>query len=170
MTRKRKRSRPEQSTESGNKRLRPCGAKQTNGGLVKQALLSQYYPMVLTLREYLLSKLPASSKVRRKKISAVKRRTLCDHVDETELYDPSLAKYLDQTLVGVQEEESPKDERLKQWTCFSQRADNSESTVRSGDGDGGYSQSEVCYSLLFAIKECRRTRANEANPRSTPDC
>jgi hypothetical protein len=161
MTRKRKRSRQEHSAESGNKRLRPCGAGLTDGGLVKQAVLSQYYPKVLTLREYLLSKLPAYSKVRRKKISAVKRRIPCDGVGETDLDESCLAEYLDQTLVGVQEEESPKDERWKQWTCFSQRADNSESTVRSGDGDGDCSQSEVRYSLLFAPKECRRSPANK---------
>lgn len=161
MTRKRKRRTQELSAESRNKRIRPCGAEPTDGGLVKQALLSQYYPKVLTLREYLLSKLPASSKIRRKKISAVKRRIRCDRGDDTELDDPCLAEYLDQTLVGVQEEESPKDERWKQWTCFSQRADNSESTVRSSDGDGDCSQSEVCYYLLFAPKECHCNPANK---------
>lgn len=163
MTRKRKRSRQEHSAERENKRLRSYGAERIDGGLVKQTLLSQYYLKVLTLREYLLSKLPVSSKVRRKKISVVKRCMRRDGVDETELDDSSLAKYLDQTLVGVREEEPLKDERWKQWTCFSQRADNSESTVRSrdGDGDGDYSQSEVRSSLLFALKECRHSPANK---------
>jgi telomerase reverse transcriptase len=161
MTRKRKRSRQEQSTVNGTKRLRPCGAEPIDDGLVKQALLSQYYPKVLTLRKYLLLKLPASSNVRRKKISAVKRRVQSDRVDEIERDDSNLAEYLDQTLVGVQEEESLKDERWKQWTCFSQRPDNSESTVRSGDGDGDCSQSEVRYCLLFAPKECRCSPANK---------
>jgi telomerase reverse transcriptase len=161
MTRKRKRSRQQHSAESANKRVRPFGIEPTDGGLVKQALLSQYYPKVLSLREYLLSKLPASSKVRRKKISAVKLRIRCDQVDETEFDGSCLTEYLDRTLVGVQEEESPKDERWNQWTCFSQRADNSESTVRSGDGDEDYSQSEVRYSLLFAPKECRRSSTNK---------
>jgi telomerase reverse transcriptase len=161
MPRKRKRSRQQQSTENGNKRLRLCGTQPADGGLVKQALLSQYYPEVLTLRKYLLSKLPASSKVRRKKISAVKRRIRCDRVDETELDDSNLAEYLDQTLVGVQEEESPKDERWKQWTYFSQRADNSESTVRGGDGDEDCFQSEVRYYLLFARKKCCSSPSNK---------
>jgi telomerase reverse transcriptase len=143
MSRKRKRSTQEQPVKCGNKRLRLSGAEPSDGGLVKQALLSQYYPKVLTLRDYLLSKLPASSKVRRKKISAAKQRIRSDRVDDTELDDSCLAKYLDRTLVGVQEEESPKDERWKQWTYFSQHADNSESTIRSGDGDGDCSQSEV---------------------------
>ncbi len=120
---------------------------------MKQALLSQYYPKVLTLREYLLLKLPASSKVRRKKICAVKRLVQRDRVDETEHDDICLAEYLDQTLVGVQEGEPLKDERWKQWTCFSQRADNSELTARSGDGHGDCSQSEVRYFLLQALKE-----------------
>jgi len=161
MPRKRKRSRQEQSTENGKKRLRPCGTQLADEGLVKQALLSRYYPKVLTLRKYLLSKLPTSSKVRRKKISADKRRTWCDQVDGNEPDDSNLAEYLDQTLVGVQEEESPKDERWKQWTYFSQPADNQESTVRSGDGDENCSQSEVRYYLLFLWKKCRSSPSNK---------
>jgi hypothetical protein len=147
MARKRKRSRQEQSVEIGNKRLRACASKPTNGSLVKRGLLSQYYPKVLTLREYLLSTLPESSKVRRKKILAVKSRLQRGRIEEVEHDDLCLAEYLDQTLVGIQEEGLPQNERWKQWTCFSQRADNSESTVQSGDGHGNCFQSEVRHSL-----------------------
>jgi len=148
---KRKRSR-QQSVQIGNKRLRLSAPKQPNRELVKQALLSQYYPKVLTLREYLLSRLPTYSKVRRKKILAVKRPPRHDRIDQSEHGELSLAEYLDQTLVGVPEEAQPTDERWKQWTCFSQRADNSESTVRSYDDDVNFSQSEVRYSLSTSIE------------------
>jgi telomerase reverse transcriptase len=161
MTQKRKRSRPEQSAASWNKRLRLSVPKPSKDGLVQKSLLSQYYSEVLTLREYLLSKLPASSKVRRKKIASVSCREQRAGVDETEREDFSLASYLDQTLVGVPEGiEIPKDERRKHWTSFSQRADNSESTVRSGDGDGECSQCEVRIPE-FAREECRRTPGNK---------
>ncbi len=38
---------------------------------IKHALLVQYYPSIKTLREYALSKLPESSRLRRKKVAAV---------------------------------------------------------------------------------------------------
>jgi telomerase reverse transcriptase len=146
MARKRKRHGPEESLEGGNR----FAAKSSSEGLVQKSLLSQYYPKILTLREYLLSKLPPSSKVRRRKIAAF---TCCEQFtrsDEAELEDISLSRYLDQTLVGVGERfETFKDERWKQWTSFSQRPNNSESTIRSG-GDGECSQSEVCIMWLFA--------------------
>lgn len=151
MVQKRKRSRLEQSTEGGNKRLKISAVKPLNEGLVSKSLLSQYYLEVLTLREYLLSKLPPSSKVRRKKILSLNCHKPCTCVDETELEDVALSRYLDQTLVGVAEGfETTKDERWKQWSTFSQSADNSESTVRSSKGDGECSQSEVRITWLLA--------------------
>jgi telomerase reverse transcriptase len=151
MSQKGKRSGYEQSTEGGSKRIRLSAAKPSIERLVKKSLLSQYYLEVLTLREYLLSKLPASSKVRRKKIVSVTAPEHGAAVDEPEHDGLSLARYLDQTLVGVSEGiDVPKDERWKQWTSFSQRADNTEVTVRSGNGDGEYCQSEVRSPLSLA--------------------
>ncbi len=108
----------------------------------------------MTLREYLLSKLPSSSKVRRKKITSVGHGKGSHPSDQT-LEDTSLAQYLDSTLVGVLEENiRSEDERLKQLYSFSQLADTSESTVRSGVGDGGWSQSEV---RTFRVQYLRGT-------------
>ncbi|KAJ4386951.1 Telomerase reverse transcriptase [Neurospora sp. IMI 360204] len=41
---------------------------------ITQTLLSLYYPQILTLRQYALDKLPKSSRIRRKKIAAIKVR------------------------------------------------------------------------------------------------
>lgn len=158
MAQKRRRTRLEQLTEPGNKRLRISRSQPSNEKLVKQSLLSQYYPQVLTLREYLLSRLPISSKARRKKIASVKCRVQHGRVDEAQPEELSLARYLDQTLVGVPEGiEIPSDERWKQWVSFSQRGYNSTLTARTDDGDEECSQSEVRILLLLVVRGCSGT-------------
>lgn len=111
-----------------------------NGPVVKSALLVQFYPQVLTLRQYLLSRLPANSKVRKKKIRNVGKNSSPNHTEEDERF----CSFLDQTLVGVTKRtEVLQDERWKQWNTFSQRADESASTLANLTGVGTFSQSEV---------------------------
>jgi telomerase reverse transcriptase len=140
MTGKRKRSRT-RAVDKTNKKLKLPGSNQSNEEVVKHSLLSQYYNEVLTLREYLVSKLPVSSKVRRKKVNSIGRsRQYTGNGDEAA--EARIGRYLDETLVGQihTSVHSPSHERLKEWTSFSQRADVSEMTV---GGSGEFCQSEV---------------------------
>lgn len=109
--------------------------------VVRQALLAQFYPEVWTLREYLLSRLPTSSKIRRKKIISVghdKGRGVSD--------DRELASFLDRTLIGITASNDRRTEnRWQHWASFSQRADDSASTLINLNSSGRYSQSEVNY-------------------------
>jgi telomerase reverse transcriptase len=149
MARKRKRTRPNHAIEGDQKRQKIAGDPSTKDAVVKQAVLAQFYPQVLSLREYLLSKLPANSKIRRKKILLVGKKPDAGDADR------KLSSFLDATLVGVSKcKELPLEERWKQWTTFSQRPEDS--TVSADrSGLGAYSQSEVGILLLcFCALEC----------------
>ena len=114
------------------------GTGNSKDPIIKQTLLSRYYPQVLTLREYLFQRLPNTSKIRRKKILSVGR-------------DPSeegLSAFIDSTLVGVSVcTQASQKERWQQWTTFSQRADESASTFINLSSPGVFSQSEVRVNL-----------------------
>lgn len=106
---------------------------------MKHALLAHHYPDVLSLRQYLVLKLPSASKIRRKKILTVGR----DIGPETSDRDKALGHVLDQTLVGVSKYGGvSQEERWQQWTSFSQKADTSISAFNIS-GVGLFSQSEV---------------------------
>jgi hypothetical protein len=126
-----------------NKKAKGSHTTKTHAGAAGHRLLSQLYPNLQTLREYVLAKLPASSRLRRKKITSV---GLQDHaggktVTEAEL---AVARLLDCTLVGHggQPDATP-DKRWEQWTSFSQKGDESYVTLADGSAGGTYSQSEV---------------------------
>jgi telomerase reverse transcriptase len=142
MAGKRQRERPGQGTERHEKRQRVSGSFNGPRGnpIVKNALLAQYYPHVCSLREYLLSKLPPTSKIRRKKILSVCR----NREGQTGECDQALADALDRTLIGVSNHSvvSPHERRLE-WTSFSQRIDTSVSTFANITGAEAFSQSEV---------------------------
>ncbi|RDW68574.1 hypothetical protein BP5796_09231 [Coleophoma crateriformis] len=143
---KRKRSKHTGSLQGDPKRQRLSGRLDVQEPPVKQTLLPQYYPEVWSLRELLLSKLPASSRIRRKKLLSVGRQVpLHESEPACGADDAVLANFLDQTIVGVLKEERVSNEdRLKQWITFSQRADVSASTL----GISSSSQSEI---VDFAI-------------------
>lgn len=132
--RKRKRT---GNSEVGEKRQKVAGGFNAKDPIVKHALLDQYYPEVSSLREYLLARLPPSSKIRRKKILSVGRKP-----DDKES-DRKLSHFLDHTLVGVfQNGDCSQEDRWRQWPTFSQKPDESTSfgnlsTIQI------YSQSEV---------------------------
>lgn len=155
MSRKRKRNAPESVIEGTTKRPKLFRSRNDKNEIVRDHVLSQYYVEVLTLRGYLLAKLPISSKTRRKKIQSVGRSVqLPDESKGKGLYeDEALARHLDQTLVGVLERGIlQSDERLKQRISFSQRLDSADSTTLSDLGNGAFSQSEVRNSLtLYAL-------------------
>jgi hypothetical protein len=150
MAGKRKRSRPSHRMGGDPKRQKVSESPIGKDPVVKEALLAQFYPQVLSLREFLISKLPPSSKVRRKKILFVGKKP------DSEA-DQKLSKVLDQTLVGVSKHKGvSQEERWQQWTTFSQKADDSVSFANA-TGVGIFSQSEVgsfICSLIAIVMEC----------------
>jgi telomerase reverse transcriptase len=147
MASKRKRSRPNHGLGSDQKRQKISEASSRKDSVVKEALLAQFYPQVFSLREYLISKLPPNSKVRRRKILSVGKNP------DSEA-DQKLSEFLDQTLVGVAKHQGVSQaERWRQWTTFSQKADES-TPFANLSGAGLFSQSEVgnfifCFPLLW---------------------
>lgn len=143
MAGKRKRNRAGRDGQGENKRQRTTGFFNSKDPVVKSAVLAQYYPKVLSLREYLVSKLPSSSKIRRRKILSVGQNPQANEEDN------GMARFLDQTIVGVSKhKEFSQDERMEQWTSFSQRVDISDSNIGNTSGVGRFSQLEI---VDFAI-------------------
>jgi hypothetical protein len=111
---------------------------------VKHAILTQYFREVLTLRDYVLSKLPDSSRIRTRKIAAI--GVASSPQDEVSEVDRSVGALLDSTLVGLAEQtKTIPDNRWEQWTTFSQRGDESYVTLSDGLAGAAFSQSEVCH-------------------------
>ncbi|OTB06698.1 hypothetical protein M426DRAFT_106412 [Hypoxylon sp. CI-4A] len=96
------------------------------------AVLNQFYPQVLTLRNYILSKLPATSRLRRKKVTAVGITTKTPDLSLSDV-EKSLGALLDNTLIGTQvDSQNPEDNRLEGWKAFSQKGDESYVTLSNG--------------------------------------
>ena len=131
----------------------------TDGDGVKHALVAQYFPRTATLRAYVLSKLPAGSRMRRKKIASVGR---APQSSENPLADAerALGRLLDTTLVGFHQQgsSSKTDRRWEHWVEFSQKGDESYVTLSEGSGSPMYSQAEVS----------RLPYVHGANPLLTP--
>ena len=92
---------------------------------VKHTILSQYYIRVVTLRTFLLSRLPASSRVRRRKIR-----------DLPAVSHNGKVAFLDSTLVGVLQDPKPalEESRRHEFLNFTQspeRSTGSLSTAKS---------------------------------------
>jgi telomerase reverse transcriptase len=151
MAGKRKRKRPDTKFKGLEKRQRISNSAKAgaapNNLVVKQALLSQFYPEVFTLREYLLSRLPTASKIRRKKILSVGSSQ-----DAEVRAGHGLSSFLDRTLVGVLKgENGRREDRWRHWGAFSQKADGSLSTLINLNSVGRYSQSEVGFNHVEVL-------------------
>lgn len=112
---------------------------------VKHALLAQYYPTILTLRQYLLDNLPPLSRLRRRKIATFGSEPFIE--DGPNGVRAQLAGLLDTALVGLgvppkQVAKAQYESRLQQWINYSQR-DDSHVTLSSGDASAVHYQSEV---------------------------
>ncbi|KAL8924370.1 MAG: hypothetical protein Q9172_002717 [Xanthocarpia lactea] len=133
--------------------------------------LSLYYPQILTLRGYILSKLPASSKSRRRKFVSIKdhactRSNLvntikanhegCTQSSHDGDFDEEadLAKLLDRTLVCVRPHE-PRlawQTREKEFQVFSQRNDDAdESSLLEGNTPQSETSQSGCSSIAFIV-------------------
>lgn len=147
---------------SGESPTRPP-AKQPKGvadgtlqsaDVVKHVLLAQYYPKVQTLRQYVLDKLPPTSKIRRKKVAAVGNAepdaatTAQSSRGNPENIRAVLAALLDTTLIGThvlpsEIAKAQSDSCLQQWIDYSQRGDDSHVTISGGVASAIHFQSEV---------------------------
>ncbi|KAL1595840.1 Telomerase reverse transcriptase [Paraconiothyrium brasiliense] len=101
---KRKRNVPELGRNPGSKKAR-LGADQSpvaTPAVIEHPVLSRLYPEVLSLRHYLLSRLPTSSKLRsrRRKISQLGLHSGQEDIAPRGI-DLELGELLDTTLVGV---------------------------------------------------------------------
>lgn len=126
----------------------PLSVSSLGTATAKHAVLSQLYPNVQRLRDYVLSKLPRSSRLRRKKVAAVGRPSAGDNEKLASDVEQALAKLLDSTLVGlpvISDGDIANEDRNRweQWAGFSQRADESYVTLSDGAAGAIYSQSEV---------------------------
>ncbi|KAI9683334.1 MAG: hypothetical protein M1829_005404 [Trizodia sp. TS-e1964] len=133
-----KRRRAQSPTPHARKRAKHADKLATapgssKGGVLEHSVLLSYFPRVLTLREYLLSKLPASSKSRRRKILSLgpadKGTGKCLETGE-------LAKLLDTALIGIARDAQEEDgqARRKELLHFSQKqlAATNQSSTSSG--------------------------------------
>ncbi|KAK8050638.1 RNA-directed DNA polymerase [Apiospora phragmitis] len=115
---------------------------------VEHVVLDQYYPQLLTLRDYVLLKLPATSRIRRRKIASTGFSAAVSHGEITDI-ERAVGQVLDTTLVGVaQHTKCIPDKRWEQWETFSQRGDESYVTLSDGLAGARFSQSEI---VDFAI-------------------
>ena len=164
MAKKRKRSQTQslEDHEAARKRINSNVDLLNLHTVVKHATLSVYYPRVLTLREYFLSKLPISSKSRRRKIAAIKytaagrpnSEQAVQAVTKRHDQENKLAELLDSTFVGVTLAH-PSDvahSRTQDFVSFSQQV---KLTADSSIGEALTSQTEVglCFDFVFALRD-----------------
>jgi hypothetical protein len=94
---------------------------------IKQPVLQRFYPQLLTLRHYLLSVLPTSSKSRRRKLAQLGRPIAVESTPATCGLDVELGQLLDSTVIGgratakKEDEEQLTRERNKDIETFTQR-------------------------------------------------
>lgn len=143
---KRKRSRP---FEKSHKRAK---VEEETITPVKHPALGLYYHNILTLRDYLLSKLPTTSKARRRKIVSILPDTANLHLEDEETSILSqnghcLSKLLNNTLVCAVHEQTPRPDssRIKDFEVFSQQV-----SPPAGSSIGG-STSSLSDLVDFAI-------------------
>ncbi|KAF7562172.1 hypothetical protein G7046_g1967 [Stylonectria norvegica] len=125
------------------KQKRPSSEKP-----VRRDLLETCYSRVTTLREHVLSKLPSSSRLRRKKITSLGQG---EDIGEVEA---RLVRLLDTSLICIGESRPQQDNldtRWEQWLSFSQKGDESYVTISDGIAGSIYSQSEWRKIVDFVI-------------------
>jgi hypothetical protein len=150
MTGKRKRARPKHPPNGGpwkkaktdhSSGYHPVGGE--GKATVSHPLLSLYYPRVVTLRDYFLSKLPSSSRARQRRVASLGIAASDDLVEkESGSGMLALGRLLDSTLVGVPiGVRGDSTGHLEELEAFSQSQYHSPSA--NSVGSGTYSQSEV---------------------------
>ncbi|KAI1734474.1 hypothetical protein F4680DRAFT_339942 [Xylaria scruposa] len=146
MARPRKRKRSallHDETSTHNLHLKKEASELSMNSQAQHPVLSQYYPQVRNLRDYILTQLPSSSRIRRKKVSAVGIVSKTPGVPLSDL-ERSLGALLDTTLVGVSKPAAEEEHRMDGWKNFPQRGD--ESYVTLSNGAAGFVESQALVS------------------------
>lgn len=136
MTRKRKRRQSASDALHSRKRIKTKTNEPAPVKELSHPTLSLYYPCILTLRDHLLSKLPISSKKRRRKIQAIRgspseclesAKASAEQNDNDKCH---LVKLLDHTLVGPSpcSYQITKPATENDFKAFSQRVDSVDET------------------------------------------
>ncbi|KAF2499750.1 hypothetical protein BU16DRAFT_282302 [Lophium mytilinum] len=116
---------------------------------VVHPVLQRLYPQLQTLRQYLLSRLPASSKKRRRRIEQLGQSPDPNPSPDE---DAALGLLLDATLVGLPkagQSEFDKDAIARDIESFSQQLP--ESTLFLSSNPGHFLQPEVCFFSLIGL-------------------
>ncbi|KAI7921925.1 telomerase reverse transcriptase [Pyricularia oryzae] len=128
--------------------------KQPHPAEFTHLVLSQYFPCLKTLREHLLSSLPSTSRIRRRKIAAVGDRVDDKDGAANKTLEAALAHLLDSTIVAASEERAAlSDGRWEQWANFSQRGDESYVTLSDGVTKALFCQSEIVSFVIWSLFE-----------------
>lgn len=152
MPRPRKRKQSDRAEEGPSARFSSLQASKSS----RHAVLNQAYPQVLSLREFILSRLPSTSRIRKRKIAAVGTST----PPPISPLERSLAALLDDSRVGISEDNcrEPRHDRWEQWLTFSQRGDESYVTLSDGIASSIFSQSEIVDFVIWSLFNKARNR------------
>jgi len=125
------------SNTSSSDRFKSSKAPNAPSNQITHPVISLYYREVLNLRQYLLSQLPVSSKLRRRRIASLRTSQTAEPSAR------SLADLLDSTLIGVLKWSTPNvdSERQRDYRAFTQS--QSRSILVSTDTGPTSPQSEV---------------------------
>lgn len=125
---------------------------------IEQPVLQRFYPRLLTLRFYLLSVLPKSSKNRRRKLAQLGRPIAGKEATSTCVPDSELGQLLDSTVIGehlttkINDGDQLTRERNKDIETFTQQLSPA---VSGGTFNPGYFlQSEVCLTQQHIFRFC----------------
>ena len=132
------------------KRALHRGGSATTTAGADHPVLCRLYPHVLSLRHYLLSRIPASEKNRRRRIAQFGRPTTGHHVPDEQHLDDRVLRLLDEAVVGTvaaphsstQDHGQTMRDRDHDIKVFSQQ--RSQSTNAGTFNPGYFLQSEVC--------------------------
>ncbi|POS87567.1 hypothetical protein EPUL_001647 [Erysiphe pulchra] len=113
MTGKRKRKRPHKN-QTHRKKIH----KEGDSSFILKDLIANYYPHVLSLREYILSKLSQKSKSKRVKAWSAA-------INKNDEDENRMASFLDYTWIGVDRYTVPQEEKWKLWNTFCQISNDS---------------------------------------------
>ena len=116
-------------------------------------VLSAYFPRLLLLRDYLLSRLPASSKIRRRRLARLSPPVAAGDGDG------QAADLLDSIIVAVNEPSSSHFDvgPEEPWPRSQQQEHSTTLLGRTGLGAERYSQSEVCIAQAREERSPKKT-------------
>lgn len=145
----RAKSSPQQPSSISSPHLKANGNQAPSTAETSHPVISLYYRQVVTLRQYILQRIPKSSKSRRRRIAAVRGGdgNVAGNLDDPgtgKTQDRDLANILDTTLVGIWKELPPTQSqtRRRDFVAFSQ-AQSAAATQLGTDTGPASPQSEV---------------------------